>query len=304
MYWMNCQIRIIGLLSFVFILSFANTAEACELNLESNPQSSHFEYNAQARTASPQKLTLRVRNTSSDKCIGVLSVQAQGRDNYLSAGSQFLTFRMYGSSNTSQLLLQSNANLQNTVPMNVEAQASETFDLFLVIDSGQNALAGTYASDLDVRFDSKISDIMYNFPFRVETIIKPNIQANITGLGTASISDTQISRNRNSLELGELIPKKSYKLGLQIRSNAPVSINVNSKNGGFLRHQSEPSEISYALELNGESLNIKQTSRINGLSSINKNGRTNPMNIRLSDFGSNLPSGNYSDVITFHISAR
>ena len=301
---MYCLNRIIGLIVCLFIMGFATSSEACDLNLESNPQSSNYEYSSQSRSASPQKIILRVRNTSSEKCVEFLNVQAQGRENYLSAGSQSLTFRIYGGSNNSLLLFNSNANIQNTIPIIVDAQASVSLELFLVIDRFQNAMAGTYVSDLDVHFGPNEFERVQSFPLRLEARIKPNIQANITGLGTASISNATTSRRRNSLKLGELIPKKNYRLGLQIRSNTPVSIRVDSDNKGSLRHQSEQTELPYAIELNGQLLQMKQSARIDGLSTIYKDGRTNPINIRLSDFGDKLPAGNYSDILTFHISAR
>jgi len=300
--WYLYRIICVGICFSIFGLS--SVATACDIVLENSSQSRFEEYNSQNRKVFPQKLNINLRNIGAEKCNGFLSVTAQGRNNYLNGSNgEFMTFRVYKARNTSQTLFQSNSNVQNRVPITLEAGSTKMIELFLVIDRFQNVSAGTYISDLDMTLTSSNLTPISSAQIRVGTKINPILQANITGTNGSATSNDQ-SHKRHSLSLGELLPNKNHRLGLQIRANTPVIISVASENKGALRHEIETAEIPYAFEINGQSLDMKQTSQIDGRSSLKTDGLTNPINIGLTDFGDKMPAGNYSDVITFQISAR
>ncbi len=287
----------------------AASPQACELSLESANQMRFEDYSSVDREARPQKITLRLRNDGDEACIGNISVDAVDGDGHLlGLAGEKMSYGIFSARETSQVLFQAGTQAQNQFALRVPAQSSHTLDMYMVIDRLQNLPAGTYIADLNLNIQSQALSLLDSMTIRVGANIRPSLQANFTGIGhlvsSENTSGSGSARQKAVLDLGELTPNETRKLGLQIRANAPVSIRVSSENSGALQHEYDEGEIPYGVRLNRQDLDLSLASVLNGYASPKKNGRTNPLTIRLSDFGKNVPAGNYSDVLTFRISAR
>lgn len=102
-------------------------------------------------------------------------------------------------------------------------------------------------TDLNFDFVTQSLDVLDTMVLRIGSDINPSLQANFTGLASPLISNNETGSNSNRqhavLNLGEITPNETQRLGLQIRANAPVTIQVNSENKGVLLHEFDEGEI-------------------------------------------------------------
>lgn len=298
------------LIGLAFTAGSAISAQACDLSLESAGQIRFEEYSSVARETQPQKITLRLRNDGDEACTGYMSVNAVDGDGHLVglAGDR-MSYGLFSGRESSQILFQSGVQTQNQIPLGIPAEMSLSVDMYLVVDRLQNLPAGTYMTDLNLNIQDQTLSLVESKIIRVGTNISPSLQANFTGIGglvsSNKSSSSNSSQQRAVLDMGELTPNETRRLGLQIRANSPISIQVSSEHSGALKHEYDEGEIPYGIRLNQQNLDLSSISTLNGHASPEQNGRTNPLVITLSDFeDKKVPAGKYADVLTFRISAR
>ena len=294
---------------FLFFTIAGSPAIACDVSFENISRPVFESYSATARQVEPQKITLRLRNDADENCFGAIRIDALDGDGHLlGQNGQRMSYGLFSARDSSQILFQAGSKIENRISMNVPADGSRDVDLYLAIDRLQDLPAGTYMTDLNFDFVTQSLDVLDTMVLRIGSDINPSLQANFTGLASPLISNNETGSNSNRqhavLNLGEITPNETQRLGLQIRANAPVTIQVNSENKGVLLHEFDEGEIQYTTKLNDRDLDLTTTTRLNGYASPNRNGVTNPLIITVSDFGKNVPAGNYYDVLTFQISAR
>jgi len=299
----------IVLLGITCLIASALNAQACDLSLESVSQIRFESYSSVSRTTQPQKIPLRLRNDGDEACKGFISVKAiDGDGHLLGLSGERMSYALFSGRDSSHILFQSGLSVQNQLPILIQAENSRIVDFYLVIDRLQNLSAGTYMTDLEMNFETANRNIFEAMTIRIGANIDPSLQANFTGIGGIITSEKSFnpksSRSKAVLDLGELTPNETRRLGLQIRANSPVAIKVSSENSGVLQHEYEEGEIPYSVRLNRHDLDLTAISVLSGQVSPKKNGLTNSLTIKLSDFGKNVPAGHYSDVLTFRISAR
>ena len=285
------------------------SAQACDLTLESAGQVRFEDYSSTDREVRPQKITLRLRNDSDDACVGAMNIEAVDGNGYLvGLSGERMRYGLFSGRDSSQIVFQSGSQSQNQLPISLPADSSRTLDMYLVVDRFQNLPAGSYMTDLNLTLQNQDLRNLDSMTIRVGANVKPSLQANFTGIGgivsSKSALTSKSSRQKAVLNLGELTPNETRRLGLQIRANSPVTIQVSSENSGALQHEHGEGEIAYGVRLNEQYLDLSSSSILRGYSSPKKNGRTNPLVVKLSDFGNNVPAGKYADTLTFRISAR
>lgn len=300
----------ITLTSLAFTAGSVISVQACDLSLESTGQIRFEDYSSVARETQPQKITLRLRNDSEEACTGYMSVNAVDGDGHLiGLEGERMSYGLFSGRESSQILFQSGVQIQNQIPLRIPAEMSRSIDMYLVVDRLQNLPAGTYMTDLNLSIHDQSLGLLESKVIRIGANIRPSLQANFTGIGSLVSSNKSSGSNFSSqkavLDMGELTPHETHRLGLQIRANSPVTIQVSSEHRGALQHEHNEGEIPYGVIFNRQNLDLSSTSILNGHASPKQNGRTNPLVITLSDFeDKKVPAGKYADVLTFRISAR
>jgi len=299
----------VTLTGLAFTAGSVISAQACDLSLESTGQMRFEDYSSVARETQPQKITLRLRNDGDEACTGYMSINAVDGDGHLiGLTGDRMSYGLFAGRESSQVLFQSGVQPQNQTPIRILAERSLSVEMYLVVDRLQNLPAGTYTTDLNLNIQNQSLSLLESTVIRIGTNIRPSLQANFTGIGglvsSNKSSGSNSSRERTVLDMGELTPNETRRLGLQVRANSPVTIQVSSEHNGALKHEHNEGEIPYDVRLNQQNVDLSSTFIIDGQASLEQNGRTNPLVITLSDFGNKVPSGKYADVLTFRISAR
>ena len=164
----------------------------------------------------------------------------------------------------------------------------------------QTGHSGRYDTNLTVIFNnSEMSELDTTTEHGISVDMIPAVQANFVG-----ITRSQNSASSSILDLGELYPGLQQRFGLQLRSNTEVDLELFSQNSGELRRKSDTeSKINYNLVIAGKTLNMNQPGQVLLPADLSTNGTTSPLSIKIDDFDK-APAGDYSDTITFRISAR
>lgn len=298
------------LLGLALTIGSVISVEACDLTLESTGQIRFEDYSSVARETQPQKIVLRLRNDGEEACTGYMSVNAvDGEGHLIGLMGDRMSYGLFSGRESSQTLFQSGVQTQNQIPLRIPAEISRSVEMYVVVDRLQNLPAGTYMADLNLNIHSQSLDLLESKVIRIGANIRPSLQANFTGIGSLVTSNKSSGSNSSShravLDMGELTPNETHRLGLQIRANSPVTIQVSSEYSGALQHEHQVGEIPYGVRFNQQNLDLSSTSILNGHASPKQNGHTNPLVITLSDFeDKKVPAGKYMDVLTFRISAR
>jgi len=279
------------------------SASGCDIamgRLSSAPTVSYDPFEGVRGTAT---LEIEFVNKGDEPCSLALAVgQAAG-------GTRFLTNR---DGRLSYAVKLAGADLPNdlAVPAGlfvVEAGAGKrkTLSLAIEIAEGQIAPAGRYRDEITVRaYDVAARAFLgKDRTARLSAHVPSRAQVNIAGASGAFDKSFALPK----IDFGEIVAGAERTAFVQIRATSAVTIDVESKNHGVLRHTQfgdKTKGVPYTLRLDGKQLNLR-----GGGASLDRDppatleGVSYPMIVRLGDTPPPM-AGEYQDVVTISVCPR
>lgn len=281
---------------------YAPSAEAqCELTMQSSGDTHISGYNALSRDYPDEPIRIFLENNGSELCSGFLRFESYEGSVHLSGpGQSRLNYWITEEANRNHILFEAETYQQNEFQVSLEPSIRKEINPKLIIPTGQSARSGMYTTNLDAVFTHNNftqADTRAQIPLSV--YVEASVQANFVGVTRA-----ENSGGVSYFQLGELVPGMVRSVGLQLRANTDVDIEVSTENQGRLVNQDYgDSFIPYALSVGGESVDLSGGGRLALPSSVSPQGQTSPINIQISDFRQ-AAAGNYTDTILVRISGR
>jgi len=177
----------------------------------------------------------RVRNNGTEDCVGELSFEGiEGDGRLRGPQNTTLNYLILDERDFNHVLFDSQTNSRNSIFVNIRPNKHQEIKPKFSVIRGQSAASGLYRTRVEATFsDSQNMDIRRQASLNLSSIVEPTVQANFVG----------VSNNGNGsalMSLGELEPNMQRSIGLQLRSNTLVEVEVSSKNQGKLTRKNKP----------------------------------------------------------------
>ena len=282
----------------------AAMAAPCQLSVTSAQSAPMRGYDALSRTDYVAQLDYIVRNVGTGSCVGSLAFEdPAGAPGGLSgSGTQVLEFSLADPATITRPLWDSQTGTRAQLSVALTPGDTVTLRPHLVIARYQQARSGTYSRPLDLVF-REVGPVGLGAEIRRSVTpavrVRSSVQANFTGTDA-----TASAGGMAGLDLGVLTPGLRRDLGLQLRANTDVDVQITSDNAGQLAHETVPgAAIPYTLDLAGSRVDLSATQSIAVGAGLADTGRTAPITIEIGAFD-RVPAGAYSDVVRVRVSAR
>tara|TARA_R110000772_G_scaffold52955_6_gene121281 strand:+ start:91 stop:996 length:906 start_codon:yes stop_codon:yes gene_type:complete len=284
-------------------LTPASASAMCKLSIQTLGETRVEDYNALSRSPNLEPIRLKITNDGREDCIGSIVFQRVDGDGRLTGPrNASLDYWIVDAQGLNKVLFDPTTSRQNALPIRVRANKSEIISPRLFIQRGQAGISGSYHATIEALFrerNNPTGDIRTTV--RLAARVTPGVQANFTG-----VSRSAEGRNAASLvRLGEIEPGMQRSLGLQVRANTDVDVEVSSQNKGRLVRRSgrDGGSIGYKLDIGGSTVDLGGVSAHVLPASVRLQGQTSRIGIQVDNF-ENAPAGEYRDTILFRISAR
>lgn len=266
--------------------------EGCNVTVQQLGETHVSPYNALLGGEYSEPIRLRLWNRGDQACTGTLAIRADfGTAALKRAGGGDLVYSIADERDRSATIFDPGTNTSQSVPVSIPAGQFVELQPRFVVPGGQEGRAGRYAVQLEAHFrqDGQVTDELGDVDLAVD--VMPVAEANFVGYGREA-----------TLDLGELKPGVAGSIGLQIRASADVDVDVSSDSGGDLVHQGGGA-IPYTMTVDGQAVDLSSQDRRHLDLGNPVRGKTVPIDVLVGAF-ERAPVGQYSDVVTFRISAH
>jgi hypothetical protein len=266
--------------------------DACSVTVQQLGETHVSPYNALQGGEYSEPIRLRLWNKGDQVCTGTMTIRNDfGSAALKRAGGGEMTYSIADEHDRSATIFDPGTNTAEPVPVSIPAGKSIEIQPRFVVPGGQQGRAGHYAAILEAHFrqDGQVTDELGDISLAVD--VMPSAEANFVGYGREA-----------TLDLGELKPGVSGSIGLQIRASADVDVEVSSDSRGDLLHTGGGA-IPYTMTVDGQAVDLSSADRRHLDLANSVRGKTVPVAVLVGAF-ERAPVGQYSDVVTFRISAR
>jgi spore coat protein U-like protein len=188
----------------------------------------------------------------------------------------------------------------------VEGGNGKRTKLTLAIDvaEGQIAPAGRYRDEITVRAYDLTARAFLGKERNVQLSAEVRSRAQVNIAGASGAFDRSFALPK--IDFGEIVPGAERTAFVQIRATSAVTIDVESKNHGVLRHRQLGDTVKglpYTVRLDGKQLNLRGGASIDRHPPLTLEGVSYPMIVRLGDTPAPM-AGEYQDTITISVCPR
>ena len=283
-------LRATALISALF---FSNAANSCDLNLLGGVKPPIITYDSFSLNPGASTLKIRVENLSQAPCdLGIDVTSAIGaRPPFVFENTTAsVDLRVPG-----QTPKPSAVGIYRVV-VPAESQTELILDASVLNDPVVEA--GKYTTNVIVKFYNTETGLIA--APNVETFLAlestPRAQVNIAGVAAHFDKGFAV----DLIDFGELESNESRRVFVQVRANVQSNLSFTSSNRGVLKAINGNAEIPYSAKIDGNPLNLSQTT----LHTVNpprtRAGASLPFDIKVGDI-SKAFAGRYEDTITIEI---
>ncbi len=297
--------RILGLALALIALAVAQSAEAdtCSVTLSRVTASPSLSYDPFEGVRGAATVEVEFVNGGSDPCTLALAVgQASGGQRFFTNHSGRLAYavKLAGSDLPNDL----------TSPVGlvtVEGGNGKRTKLTLAIDvaEGQIAPAGRYRDEITVRAYDLTARAFLSKERNVQLAAEVRSRAQVNIAGASGPFDKSFALPK--IDFGEIVAGAERTAFVQVRATSAVTIDVESKNHGVLRHTQFGDTVKgvpYTVRLDGKQLNLRGGgASLDRHPPITLEGASYPMVVRLGDAPPAM-AGEYQDTITISVCPR
>jgi len=294
----------IALLRFMIwagMISVSSFAHAeCDLNISAAGDTVLQDYNSLDRDVPSERIRLFLYNAGSASCHGFLRFDGSGTDQRLvNTSGQALQYWIAAEHDFGQILFDGRSNLTRKILVALKPGIQTEISPNFIVRPGQRGRSGTYQSEIDVLFSyDDFSQPDHSLPITLTVNVIPSVQANFVG------GASQANGKNYTLDMGEISPGMARSLGLQLRANTTVDVEMSSENSGYLVHDENPqSKIGYSIQLGSHRVDLSRNENMTLPSNLSPDGITNPVKVKINNF-TRAEAGTYSDTVLVRISAR
>jgi len=299
---MNNLIKLLLALIFGSIsISPALARNSCDLSIQPIGETRVDDYNALSRQIQLEQIRLRLRNNGNRDCVGrIVFRRIDGDGRLIGPQGAMLDYLIVDERNFNQQLFDPRTARQNGLSIRVKANSTREIRPRLFVKRNQFGISGTYRSTIEAVFQPRgRPDNDSTALVRLAANVIPGVQANFVGISRGGRGNAA-----SVLRLGEIEPGMRRTLGLQLRSNTDVDVEVSSRNRGrLLRRARDAGSIGYQMNIGGSTVDLGTASSLVLPARVERRGRTSRIEIQVENF-ENAPAGQYGDTILFRISAR
>lgn len=290
--------RLILAMLIVLGLGTASAVQACDLALTRTPSIVVINYNPFAIGSSSGALDLGIKNKGDAVCDLRLSFidESGAQATSLALGGVGVQFRPRESSGLRATEVEP-AIFSFTLAG--QASADAQLDAAVIVDAVPEA--GTYTADLKlIVLDSDGKPLLPPIPVRIQLVSTPRAQLGLAGAAGAFGSNSSVE----VIDFGDAVTGATRRIFVQVRANAPSTLEIRSENRGVMRRVGDvetPSNVPYAVELQGEPIDLSGpwTTDIDPPRTLA--GASLPMLLTLGTVSGQM-AGKYQDVLTIDIS--
>lgn len=279
----------------------ASARNSCDISIQTVGEARVDNYNALSREVKIEPIRLRLTNNGNRDCEGTIVFQRSDGDGRL-VGPQnaALDYWIVDAGGFNNLLFDPGTSLQKSMPVQVKSGRTKEIRPRLFVHRGQEGISGIYRASIEAVFrPAGQPDDEERTTVRLSASVVPGVQANFVG-----VSRSNGRGGASLLDLGEIEPGMRRSVGLQVRANTEVDVEVSSENRGRLvQRRRGGGSIGYQMNVGGEAVNLGSQSDVVLPASVGRRGRTSRIVIQVENFD-NAPAGQYGDTILFRISAR
>lgn len=196
-------------------------------------------------------------------------------------------------------------SLDQPLPIATTPGGTSALTVRIRVPAGQMAAAGDFTGQIRLRLvdlDAGQVQVGEELGAVVRATVPSRAQVNLAG--SAGHFDPGPFAFAG-LDFGEMTTGDERSAFVQIRATRPVTVTLVSQNGGALRRigSADPGEaVSYALSLSGNALDLSQGAQsVPAAPPVSLDGQSYPLSVRLTGDTSQLPAGQYRDVVTIEV---
>lgn len=187
--------------------------------------------------------------------------------------------------------------------LNVAAEQAQTVSVDFLLDNTVVAPPGTYRERVFTRVQNRSNGLVCSNRPAFETVVDvpPRAQMNIAGADGGFDRSLRIA----TVDFGSLAEGVSRQVFLQLRTNSPVQLRIESQNRGalVLQDASEPlGRVPYSATLGSSPVMLEGGWSTSLPAAATFAGRSLPLIFRIGSVPP-VPSGHYSDILTITVTA-
>jgi hypothetical protein len=273
-------------------LAAAPVRPDCDLRVQELGEAKVNGYDALAGGEYLERIRLRISNRGDGTCSGSIRISERtGTTGLNGPGTNKLSYVIVAPFNISQVVFDPVSRQDVALPFTVGPRTNVEINPSLRVPGGQAGRSGRYASVLTATVSA--AQETTDTDFTVSAQVHANAQANFVGLSSRDAT----------LDFGELRSGQSKGVVLQVRATSDVDMEISSENRGNLKLAGGIAAIPYQMTLAGRSVDLSAVQTLDVALADSVRGSSLPVEVVIGQF-SQKPLGNYSDVVTFRISAR
>lgn len=180
-----------------------------------------------------------------------------------------------------------------------EGAAEESKALYVAIPVDQFVAGGRYHSTALLRafrMGASGPELAGEAPLAVTTFVPSVAKANLASLPDG-VRETMI-------DFGDLTVPQTQTLTLQIRTNADISLSLQSSHGGKLVHDAGFAKLPYMVRMRGQPVNLASRLRFGRAETMASRQLELPIDLTIASTRGQLPAGHYSDTLLVTITVQ
>jgi hypothetical protein len=281
-------------------------ASACSGKAACNPQIDRVDaprndpYDPFSPNVSIFSLDVNIRNRGDSPCDLRFVALSESAGQRQLEGSSSRALLQYDLIAENSVRLPNEAATSFAFPLQIPANGKQVVRLQMRINPGRVVPSGHFHDHLRLRLvDPAGSQVTNERRLPVSVRVQPRAQVNMAG----SSSNFSAGVRSANLDLGELSRGATGRVSIQVRSNEPVRIRIESSNRGQLRHIAEPtSVIPYHLSVDGSRIDLSNSVTLSRKPAMSLDGSAYEAIARV-DPVSGAVAGEYRDLITISVDA-
>jgi len=277
-----------------------NGGGKCDIHIQDHSRYAHNKYDSLSSYDYLEPLDIRVTHKGRGRCRGILNFERGASDGTLTGtNGDNLKFLLLDSYNTNAVLFNPQTGQTNGLYIDLKAGNSMRLKPYFHIQRRQPGQSGSYTAPIDMVFSAQKSSETRRQALNLRTKVKASVQANFTGvLRLPGLSGLSL------LNLGNIQPGQTKRLGLQLRSNSDVDVTLSSRHNGSMKNVNYEGEfLRYDMIIGGQQIDLSDQDSLVLGASVSRNGITAPVDIIVENFDS-AAAGRYVDVVEVRVSAR
>lgn len=180
-----------------------------------------------------------------------------------------------------------------------EGAAEEGKALYVAIPADQFVSGGRYHSTALLRafrMGANGPELAGEAPIAVNTFVPSVAKVNLASLPDG-VRETMI-------DFGDLTVPQTQTFKLQIRTNAEISLSLQSSHGGKLVHDSGFAKVPYMVRMRGQPINMASRLRFGRAETMASRQLDLPIDLTIAGTSGRLPAGHYSDILLVTITVQ